>query len=56
MKDLHRRKMYKIIGKVYRWDCPCCNHTLIGNKRKNRRTINKQIRQRLKNDLRNYEE
>lgn len=51
MKDQHKEEMFKILPWMYNIKCPCCNWTLIGNKKKNRRIVKKIARRRMKREL-----
>jgi hypothetical protein len=51
MKDLHKRNRLKVLPWMFNSKCRCCNWTLNGDKRKNRRLVKKSIRAKLKQDL-----
>lgn len=56
MKDEFRRNWFKVMGWMYTPKCSCCNCTIAGNYKKNhkarKRVVNKQVRTKLKEQLR----
>jgi hypothetical protein len=54
MKDDLKIKRLETLPYMFRSTCPCCNWTLNGNKRKNRRIVRKQARAKLRQELRLY--
>lgn len=51
MKDSLKVKRLETLPYMFRSTCSCCNWTLNGNKRKNRRIVRKQARAKLKQEL-----
>jgi hypothetical protein len=56
VKDKFRRNWFKSMGWMARPKCPCCNWTIGKARKKDKRTVNKKVRAKLKEDLRNKEE
>ena len=51
MVDDLKRNRLKTLPKMYDRKCPCCNWTLVGNKKKNIRLVRKQSRAKLRANL-----
>ncbi|MDA3855074.1 MAG: hypothetical protein PF569_02360 [Candidatus Woesearchaeota archaeon] len=52
MKDEFRRNWFKVMGWMARPKCDCCNWTMGKHRKTYKRIANKQVRARLKEDLR----
>ena len=51
MKDNHRREWFLSMGFMVNTKCSCCNWTLHGKRKINKRVINKKVRAREKQEL-----
>ncbi len=53
MIDTSKRNRMRVLGYMWSYDCPCCNWTKHGNKKRKRHIVNKQVRARLKQEMHN---